>query len=237
MRLRQLLITDQPGLFTLDAYYEGMQRVEQLGMAVPPALRKFLTIVNWPRVTVDALEERIDLEGFRLPSEDDRDEDLWRVWQANGLDEESQLAHLDALVFGRSYLCVGANEKDPNTPIVTVESPLEMVGLRDPRTRAMSAALRLRTLPALMGRPIAEYGTLYLPNETVWIEYSENTGYVWAEVDRNIHNLGVVPVVPLVNRTRTPRSCPASAVYPSGTTGRTPRTRPARAASTRTSPG
>jgi hypothetical protein len=205
MRLRQLLLVDQPGLFQLDAYYEGMQRVEQLGMAVPPALRKFLTIVNWPRVTVDALEERIDLEGFRLPSEDDRDEDLWRVWQANGLDEESQLAHLDALVFGRSYLCVGANEADPSTPIVTVESPLEMVGTRDPRTRAISSALRLHKLAPLQGLPQVEYATLYLPDETVWIEYSENTGYVWAEVDRNVHNLGVVPVVPLVNRTRTAR--------------------------------
>lgn len=205
MRLRQLLMVDQPGLVQLDAYYEGMQRVEQLGMAVPPALRKFLTIVNWPRVTVDALEERIDLEGFRLPSEDDRDEDLWRVWQANGLDEESQLAHLDALVFGRSYLCVGANESDPSTPIVTVESPLEMVANRDPRTRAVSSALRLHTLPAATGRSGAEYGTLYLPDETVWVEKSEATGFIWADTDRNVHNMGVVPVVPLVNRTRTAR--------------------------------
>jgi hypothetical protein len=44
-----------------------------------------------------------------------------------------------------------------------------------------------------------------LPNETVWIENSEATGYIYAEVDRNVHNLGVVPVVPLVNRTRTAR--------------------------------
>lgn len=205
MRLRQLLLVDQPGLVSLDAYYEGMQRVEQLGMAVPPALRKFLTIVNWPRVTVDALEERIDLEGFRLPSEDDRDEDLWRVWQANGLDEESQLAHLDALVFGRSYLCVGANELDANTPIVTVESPLEMVANRDPRTRAVSAALRIHQRPAAMGQRSEEFSTLYLPNETVWLELTEATGFIWAETDRNIHNMGVVPVVPLVNRTRTAR--------------------------------
>lgn len=205
MRLRQLLLVDQPGLVSLDAYYEGMQRVEQLGMAVPPALRKFLTIVNWPRVTVDALEERIDLEGFRLPNEDDRDDDLWRVWQANGLDEESQLAHLDALVFGRSYLCVGANEQDANTPIVTVESPLEMVANRDPRTRAISAALRMHQRPAAMGQRAEEFGTLYLPDETIWLELTEDTGFIWAEIDRNVHNMGVVPVVPLVNRTRTAR--------------------------------
>jgi hypothetical protein len=69
-------------------------------------------MVNWPRIAADSLEERIDLEGFRLPGTDDRDSDLWRVWQANGLDEESQLAHLDALIYGRSYICVGTNEDD-----------------------------------------------------------------------------------------------------------------------------
>jgi hypothetical protein len=206
-RLRQLLSMDQVHLFKMDAYYEGMQRVEQLGLAVPPALRKFLTIVNWPRVTVDALEERIDLEGFRLPGTDDRDEDLWRVWQANGLDEESQLAHLDALVFGRSYLCVGANENDRDTPFVTVESPLEMVGERDPRTRAMAAALRIYTRggTTAASSPRADYATLYLPDVTIWLESTPDTSHMWVEVDRDEHMLGVVPVVPLVNRTRTAR--------------------------------
>jgi hypothetical protein len=56
-----------------------------------------------------------------------------------------------------------------------------------------------------MGLPAAEFGTLYLPNETIWIESSVNTGYIWAETDRNLHNLGTVPIVPLVNRTRTAR--------------------------------
>ena len=30
-------------------YYQGRQRVEQLGMAIPPAMRRFLVITNWCR--------------------------------------------------------------------------------------------------------------------------------------------------------------------------------------------
>jgi hypothetical protein len=51
----------------MDAYYDGEQRLEQLGLAIPPDLRRFLTIVAWPGTYVDAIEERVDLEGFILP--------------------------------------------------------------------------------------------------------------------------------------------------------------------------
>ncbi len=182
----------------LDAYYEGLQRVEHLGLAVPPELRRFETVVNWPRMGVDAVEERLDIEGFRLPGEDDADDDLWRVWQHNDLDEESQLAHLDALVFGRAFVCAGVNEDDPDTPLVTVESPREVTVEVDPRTRKVVAALRL------YGRSTsgqAEHATLYLPNVTVWSE-RRNRG-AWVDVDRDDHGLGEVAVVPLFNRPRT----------------------------------
>lgn len=205
-RLKRSLDLDLPRLLTLDAYYEGFQRLEQLGLAIPPELGRFVTIVNWPRVAVDALEERIDLEGFRLPGQDDRDADLWRVWQANGLDEESQLAHLDALVFGRSYVCIGSNDLDEATPIVTVESPMEMISERDPRTRLVSAALRLHKRDGMaVGSILAEYATLYLPDVTIWLERAGQGGAAWTETDRDDHLLGFVPVVPLVNRARTAR--------------------------------
>jgi hypothetical protein len=182
----------------LDAYYNGQQRLEQLGLAIPPDLHRFVTIVNWPRLGVDAVEERLDMEGFRLPQEDSGDDDLWRVWQANGMDEESQLGHLDALIFGRSYAVVGANENDRDTPIVTVESPREMVSELDPRTRRVTVALRLYDLDPNTSE--ATRGTLYFPDVTLWLERRNGQ---WQTADRDKHNLGVVPAVPLVNRPRT----------------------------------
>ena len=38
-------------------YYQGRQRVEQLGMAIPPAMRRFLVITNWCRTVVDTIND------------------------------------------------------------------------------------------------------------------------------------------------------------------------------------
>lgn len=185
----------------LDGYYRGMQRLEQLGLAIPPELRKFVVVVNWPRLAVDAVEERLDVEGFRFPGQDQADEELDAVWQTNNLDEQSQLGHLDAMVFGRSYVCVGRNEADEQMPLVTVESPREVYAAIDPRTRAVAAAVRRTMTVDGSGNPVPDSATLYLPDVTIWLSWQTQQAE-WVEVDRNEHGLGIVPVVPLVNRAR-----------------------------------
>lgn len=183
----------------VDSYYEGAQRLEHIGLAVPPELRRFETVVNWPRLAVDAVEERLDVEGFRQPGADATDDNLWRIWQANNLDEESQLAHIDTLIYGRAFVCVGAGD-DRSTPLVTVETPRQMIALIDDRTRRVSAALRMYGSTDLDPNP--SLATLYLPNLTVWLAKDQGK---WVEYDRDDHMLGVVPVVPLINRRRTGR--------------------------------
>jgi hypothetical protein len=214
-RLELQLLRTQRRNRVLDAYYDGEQRLEQLGLAVPPELERFLTIVAWPGTYADAVEERIDLEGFRLPGMTEADDELWRIWQANGLDEESQLAHLDALVLGRSFIVVGSGDdtpdapsdedgdadRDPAVPLVTVESANEVNVELDPRTRRVSAAAKVYTDRAGDGSSVRK-ATLYLPNVTVWVERKNAR---WDEVDRDEHDLGVVPVVPIVNRQRLSR--------------------------------
>jgi len=49
-----------------------------------------------PQLAVDAVEERLDLEGFRRPKKSSADDDLWAIWQRNDMDLGSQRAHLDA---------------------------------------------------------------------------------------------------------------------------------------------
>jgi hypothetical protein len=66
-RLEVVIMRGHQHNHKMDAYYDGEQRLEQLGLAIPPELRRFLTIVAWPGTYADAIEERIDLEGFRLP--------------------------------------------------------------------------------------------------------------------------------------------------------------------------
>ena len=201
-RLITKLRRDQKRLQVYGDYYEGLQHLDQIGLAVPPELEAFVVMVNWPRLVADSLEERIDLEGFRLPGEYARNADLWKVWQANNLDEESQLAHLDAIVYGRSYICVGTNEEDEDNPLVTVESPMEMTAEISPRTRKVTAALRYYKDKAADGAVI-DKAVLYLADQTLWAEKKwtgANRG--WTITARDRHGLGRVPVVPLINRAR-----------------------------------
>ncbi len=196
-RLTQSLMDAQTPLRLARAYFLGEQRLRQLGLAIPPSLHRFMTIVNWPRMVIEAIEERLDIEGFRFPGVDEADQDLWDLWQDNNLDEESQLAHLDVLTYGRSYACVGATEDDEAAPLITVESPFEMAHEINPRTRQVSAALRLYAVEN--GRPTK--GTLYTPDATVWL--SVGPLGTWVEADRDDHSMGVTPVVVLVNRAMT----------------------------------
>lgn len=156
-------------------------------------------VIAWPQLVVDSVEERLEVEGFRLPDAEDSDAEMWRVWQANNLDEESQAGRVDALVMGRSYLAVGTNEQDKATPLVTVESPLEVYADIDPRTRRVRAALRRYCDEATIARPREDYATLYLPDATIFYDITER-GY--RETGRDTHRLGEVPLVPLVNRGR-----------------------------------
>lgn len=183
-----------------DRYYRGEQALSYMH----PELLKELegqirqVVINWPQLVVDALEERLDVEGFRLDGE--IDQRLWGWWQANKLDNESEQAHVDALALGRSYAIVGYNEDDPETPLITVESPLQVFAHHDPRTRRVTSAIKV-----WRDDYETEHITLYLPNETVYLGPGNDDHYDWvADPDTSfVHNLGVVPVVPIINRPRT----------------------------------
>jgi hypothetical protein len=202
---------EKPFLRTLNDEYE----LRSPKMYMHPEIMRELgdrlqqVVIAWPMLVVDSLEERLDVEGFRLPDEDGADDDLWRVWQENNADEESQLAHVDALTMKRSYIAVGTNEDDDATPLVTFESPLEVYAESDPRTKRVLAALRrycdtdhlvrANGQYDMAGPATNQYATLYLPDSTIHYEMGQRG---WQEVDRDEHGLGVVPVVPIVNRSR-----------------------------------
>lgn len=190
-----------PELEELNSYYEGTQQLAYMHPEVMKEVGDNIkpVIIGWPQLVVDAVEERLDVEGFRLPDEENEDEGLWKVWQANDMDEQSQLASVDSLVMKRAYITVGTDEDDADTPILAAESPLEMYADVDPRTRKLRAALRRVIDDGSYAREPERSATLYLPNETVW--YGRKDG-AWAEEDRDRHNLGTPPVVALVNRGR-----------------------------------
>lgn len=177
-------------------YYLGNQRVQQLGMAIPPAMRRFLVITNWCRTVVDTINDRQQLRSLILPGEETADPTLRAIWDANNLSSHLSMFNRDRMVYGRGFLSVGANEADRTLPLVRVESPREMSARVDKRREVVVAAARF--YGGSESTPGPTNVTLYLPNVTVWVERGSDGR--WFEVDRDPHNLGAVPVVMHINR-------------------------------------
>lgn len=194
------MLNDQHKLKNQDVkaerYCEGSQRLEHIGLAVPPELRRFETIINVPRMAVDENEHRLDVKSLILPGEEQADAGLRELWDANNLDSEAPLLHRDALTYGRGFATVGLSEFEDET-YIRVESPRHMHMLVDTWRRRTDAALRLYR--EANGR--TEKATLYLPFTTIWLE-RENGGR-WVEVARGDHDLGRVPVIMFLNNRKT----------------------------------
>ena len=222
-----------------DAYYRGRQGRRFIGTKYRELFAKIFEgyAENFCGVVVDAVEERLDIEGFRFPrptpgaiasnpdaadgGEPDSiastDADAWRIWQDNGLDARSQIAHTEALVKSVVYVLVSPFPRERvfgRSPRITIEDPCSTIVELAPGTTERIVGMKRWTDAA--GTLLA---TLYFPDriekwrarERRWAnQYSSGvTGQVtWEEryVDGEPwplpHTLGVVPLVPLVNRPR-----------------------------------
>jgi len=175
-------------------YYDGVHKPQMLGIAVPRSFEGLDIRCGWGGTPVDVLEERLQFYGWT--SEGDT-YGLDDVFQDNALEIDAGLAHLDALIYGTSFVVVGAGDADEPSPLVTVHSPRNMTGLWDARKRRLRAAFSTVT----QGHVVTE-ATLYKESETVWLE-RENPSGRWVVVDRDQHRLGRVPVVQFENRAST----------------------------------
>jgi len=210
-RLARLHDNEMSELEAYDRYYEGTQPLSymhpEILLEVADRIRP--VVIFWPQMAVDSIEERLRLEGFKTEDSDVNTE-LWRIWQANRMVLGFRQATIDSLVMRRSFVSVGTNPKDPDTPIVTPESPLELYVDLDPATRRVRAALRRVNDVDSFGGVAKRHATLYLPDVTIWCESNGGAGY--EEVRRDEHGLGMVPVAPIIYRprlrssTRSPRN-------------------------------
>lgn len=176
-------------------YYHGRQRVEQLGLAIPPPLRRFLVITNWPRVVVDTLRGRMRLRSLGVAGVEGPDKRLQDMRRANNLDAHLAMFCTDVLVYGRGFLSAGTRANS-NIPLVRAESPRQIAATVDVRDEVMTAAARFYGVGADGQSPTN--ATLYLPGETIHCEKQQGK---WSEVgNRSTHKLDRVPMVMHLNR-------------------------------------
>ncbi len=191
--LSKRLDESQSQLAQLDAYFEGRQAAAFLSAKSREALdgRLKALSVNYPRLLVNSVAERLKVTGFRPVGQDVADEALWRAWQRNDLDTGSHLAHVDSLTYGRAYVVVWANAA--GDPLVTVESARQMIAAHDPATGAVTAAVKR------WKDDKTHYAVVYEADKITRYRGKENALSV---VETIVNPLGEVPVVPLINRAR-----------------------------------
>jgi len=183
------------------AYYDGKHAATRMStMALPPQFMRIATILGWPAKAVDALNTRCHLERFVSPGQDVDDLGVTEVWDDNNLAAEIPQAHLSALIHAVAWLVVTAGDEGEPDAIITVKDAMSATGLWNYRSRRVDAFLSILGYDSDQPDRIAEQ-VLYLPEGNI---YMVKEGGVWS-VDRDTHDLGRVPVEPLVFKPRVNR--------------------------------
>jgi hypothetical protein len=199
--LEQQLASRQSDLQRLQDYHDGKHRLAFTSQKFREAFGGMFSAFsdNWCALVVDAVEERLNVEGFRYGSDPNADGDAWKIWQTNNLDADSQLAHSEALIKGDSYAIVWG-DKD-GQPKISIESPRDVIVAYAPgnRKHRIAALKRWRTEKGY-------HATLFLPDAVYKFKKDDSATGKWVpDIDMNepwplANPLGVVPVVQLSNR-------------------------------------
>ena len=150
-KLEAKLADRQSQMQLMNDFYTGEHPLPFVTKAHLPKIRnEFRELLsdsrsNFTGLVVDAVEERLRVEGIRLSSEETADKASWDTWQANQMDSESQIAFVEALVKGVSYLSVWSPEKDGGYAQIAVEDPLQTIVGYEPGSnfRRSAAALKM----------------------------------------------------------------------------------------------
>lgn len=185
-------------LQVFDAYYEGDQTLAY-------ATRKFRDVYgglfkeltdNWMPIVVDSSVERLRVQGFRFGDSLEADDEAWQIWQANGLDGESNLVHTESVKTGWAYWMVEPGD----IPRITAEHPSQVIVATAPGDRR----IRLAALKKWRdGENI--YANVYLPDRIVKYRTTQRSLQIetydrkWTTIGASGNPLGVVPVVPVPN--------------------------------------
>ena len=221
VHLYRRLISRAPSVKRYEDYYDGNHPLAFSSQEYRQEFSKMLRGVsdNWMALVVDAVEERLHVEGFRMSDDPAGDVDAWRIWQENCLDADSEMLHSTALQTGAAYAMVWFGEDE--RPEITVEHPGQTVVAYESGTQRKRAAALKTWIDEWTGDTRAN---VYLPDGIYKFqsrraitldEYQTATGRdrrldvlgsMWMpapSVESEVDNpLGVVPIVEFRNRPR-----------------------------------
>ena len=189
-------------------YYSGDHPLPMIQDKARPAFQRLLKQArsNYVGLVVDATAERMQVDGFRLGSENVGDGEAWRIWQASAMDADSDLLITEAVKVGRAFALVAPNPKDPATPIVTAEDATQAIVAYRPGSRRERAAGLKTWVDDWTGQLMA---TVYLPDGLYKFQAPKPPGATRPKWEQRVvegeawpapNPLGAVPLVEIQNR-------------------------------------
>jgi len=197
------------------AYYAGDHPLPWLAPQARDEFRRVLRMSrsNYMGLVVDALVERLMVEGFRLGSSA-ADKETWRIWQANNMDSDSDQVILEAAKVGWSFVSVAPNPRDAKTPLIYPEHPAQCIVDYVPGSNRRERAAALKVWDDDWTGML--HATLYLPDGMWKLQADQPATFdgvdYRAEIDWQPRvergtddegyartNMGMIPIVELMN--------------------------------------
>lgn len=212
-RLHKRLRDRQPLVDCYRAYYRGDHPLPWLAPQARDEFRRVLKMAraNYMGLVVDALVERMMIQGFRLGTQA-ADAETWRIWQANNMDADSDQVILESAIVGWSFVSVSPGESSADTPGVFPELADQCVVDYIPGSNGRRRAAALKVWDDDWTGKL--HGTLYLP-DGLWkvqanvpktglyrpqdVEWRPRVERGTDELGYARNVLGVVPVVEVKN--------------------------------------
>ncbi|MEV4971952.1 phage portal protein [Streptomyces scopuliridis] len=207
----------EPGLDTLRKYAEGKTPLPAVPGLDPREVAEWMkdARTNWTSLVLDSPVERLGVDGFRFGSSGGEtvkaDEDANRIWRENHMKADSGLVHYGAISSRRAFVLV---ERDDNgRPRLTHETPRQVaVEHAQGNRRELAAGLKLwrddwtGDTRAKLWLPDREYDFVTKTDAPTFSGRAASLRN-WDAFQlpnspdgESINALGVVPLVPFINR-------------------------------------
>lgn len=142
-RLLRRLLAKRARNRTRTRYYEGKNELKDLGYALPPIAKDIEMVVGWPAKAVEALANRVVLDGVTTRDGSELSRTVSDLMDANDLAQTAENAHTDALVHSCSFVAAFRGDTTMGEPEAIIqEFPADCAtGSWDPRMHALGEAL------------------------------------------------------------------------------------------------
>lgn len=157
--------------------------------------------VNFPRLVVSSLVDRMRVTGFRRQGQADTESAAWSRWRQAGLVAGSELIHTDRLLYGSAYVTIWGHRQRTRQPVAMLDSPLTAWADVDPATGEVLRGVRRWSSGGRSRAVLLEQDRI-----TRWESTAADpmAGAGWRQDGAAVDNpWGQVPMIPFTRRSST----------------------------------